>query len=262
MSKMRRNEDGTSPALRLEGLCLHRGGIEVLHGIDLEIPAGSIVAVVGPSGAGKSSLLSTLNGLLRPSSGGVHLSDLGPLTGGRIAPHRRRTATVFQNHALVERLTVLDNVLLGMADARHPLSLLPWTREQTRRAAQAIDELGLLRYAHVRVDNLSGGERQRVGLARALVREPSLLLGDEPFASLDPQQGMHLGALVKGLARRKGLTVVLVMHQVELACAIADRIVGLNDGFVAFDGPCEDFDFTSRERVFAVSSEKGFQHAA
>jgi len=262
MTNFEPNEEMNAPGLRLEGLHLNRGGIEVLHGVDLEIPAGGIVALVGPSGAGKSSLLSTLNGLLRPSSGAVHVSDLGVLTGKRIATHRRRTATVFQNHALIERLTVLDNVLLGMADARHPLSLLPWTREQTRRAAQAIDELGLLRYAHVRVDNLSGGERQRVGLARALVREPRLLLGDEPFASLDPQQGMHLGALVKELAHRKGITVVLVMHQVALACALADRIVGLNDGFIAFDGPCKDFDFTARERTFAANNERGFLHAA
>ncbi len=158
---------------------------------------------------------------------------------------------------MIDRLSALRNVLLGLADARHPLSLLPWSQAQQRQAAEALDEVGLLYYARTRVDRLSGGERQRVGLARALVRAPRLLLGDEPFAAVDPNQARQLGDAIRTLATQHGMTVILVMHQIDMAMALADRVIGLANGQIAFDGPVAHFDRAAQARVFSSTAPKG-----
>ncbi|NJM13738.1 MAG: ATP-binding cassette domain-containing protein [Synechococcaceae cyanobacterium SM1_2_3] len=234
----------------LNNVSVRRGATEVLHSLSTEIPAATVTAVVGRSGVGKTTLLGALNGLLRPSAGQISITGVGPLDDASLHAHRRNTATVFQHHALIDRLNALDNVLLGMADTRHPLSLLPWSQPHQRRAAQALDDVGLLHYARTRVDRLSGGERQRVGLARALVRTPRLLLGDEPFAAVDPGQARQLGSTLRNLADQQGMTVILVMHQIDMALALADRVIGLADGRIAFDGPASHFDRAAQAQVF------------
>ena len=172
--------------IRLENVTVRRGAAEVLRDLSIQIPAGRITAVVGRSGAGKTTLIHLLNGLIAPQHGQIVLSDFGALDSpAAMKRHRSRTATIFQDHALIERLTAIDNVLLGMADVRHPLSIWPWPTSVRRQAAEALEEVGLLHRANTRVMRLSGGERQRVGIARALVRGPDLLLGDEPFSSVD-----------------------------------------------------------------------------
>lgn len=245
--------------IRLDNVSIRRGATQILHGMSTKIPAASVTAVVGRSGVGKTTLLEALNGLLRPSAGQISITGVGPLDDASLYAHRRNTATVFQNHALIDRLSAFDNVLLGMADTRHPLSLLPWSQPQQRRAAQALDTVGLLHYARTRVDRLSGGERQRVGLARALVRAPRLLLGDEPFAAIDPGQARQLGCAIRDLAAEQGITVILVMHQIDMARALADRVIGLADGRIAFDGPASCFDRAAQARVFpSAIRQKGY----
>lgn len=239
--------------LRLDRVTARRGRTVVLRDLSLSFDRGTVTAVVGRSGAGKTTLLGVLNGLIRPEAGGVTAAD-----GGRfddppaLARHRRRTATIFQEHALIDRLSAIDNVLLGLADTRHPLSPLPWPGAQRRHAAAALDSMGLLERANDRAGRLSGGERQRVGIARALVRDPDLLLGDEPFASVDPTLVAHIGRLFRQAVSRRGVTVVLVLHQIETAMVLADRIVGLADGGVVFDGPAAGFDATARAAVFGA----------
>jgi len=215
-----------------------------------------VTAVVGRSGVGKTTLLGALNGSLRPSAGQISITGLGLLDDAHLHLHRRHTATVFQHHALIDRLSALNNVLLGLADARHPLSVLPWSQPYQHRAAQALDEVGLLHCARTRVDRLSGGERQRVGLARALVRAPRLLLGDEPFAAVDPGQARQLGNAIRDLAVEQGITVILVMHQLDMALTLADRVIGLADGEIAFDGPASRFDHAAQTIVFPSASQK------
>lgn len=241
-------------ALDVEGLHFdHPGRSGVLRGVSMRLPRGQVTAVVGPSGVGKSTLLGLLNGLQRPRSGRLVHAQWGDLTDpAAMREHRRHTATIFQDPALIDRLGALDNVLLGLADRRSAFSLLPWPRALQRRAAQALDEVGLLAHAHQPVWRLSGGERQRVGVARALVREPQLLLGDEPFASVDPTLAAQLGRQLCTLAAERGLTVVLVMHQLELARQFADRIVGLRGGRVVFDGPSDRFDERDVDTVFGA----------
>lgn len=237
--------------LTLDQVSVRRGGREVLHRLSLSLVPGTITAIVGPSGVGKSTLLNTLNGLIVPASGAIRVAGLGNLAqAGVLQAYRRRTATIFQEHALIERLSALDNVLLGLADRRHPLSLLPWPRPMRYQAAEALDRVGLLARANQPVAHLSGGERQRVGMARALVRQPQLLLGDEPFSAVDPALVRYLSGSFREGAQRQGLTLVLVLHQLDVARAMAHRIIGLQAGEVAFDGPPQAFDATAQARIF------------
>ena len=238
-------------SVQLENVSVQRGTNHILHNINLHIPAGSVTAIVGRSGAGKSTLIRTLNGLTRPQSGRVIVGGIGPLeTPKALREHRRKTASIFQDHALIDRLPALDNVLLGLADLRHPLSPMPWSSAHRLRAAQALDDVGLLHRAWQRTGQLSGGERQRIGIARALIREPQLLLADEPFASVDPSLVVHFSQKLRQTVLTSGLTLVIVLHQIETALTMADRIIGLIDGQIAFDGPTCDFDSTAQSQIF------------
>jgi len=244
-------DGATVGGLCLERVTVQRGQRQILTDVSMPILEGGVTAIVGPSGAGKTTLLGVLNGLIRPAAGQLTLNGMGCLSSPEtLQIHRRRTATVFQEHALIDRLSALNNVLLGLADRRHPLSPLPWPAELQEQAAAALREVGLLRHAHARVANLSGGERQRVGIARAMVRQPRLLLGDEPFSALDSGLAASLGSLLKGYAQASGVTVVLVLHQLDMARRLADRIVGLRDGRICFDGPATDFDLAVQQQLF------------
>lgn len=239
-------------AIVVRGVTARRGANEVLRDLSLDVHEGRITAVVGRSGVGKTTLLCLLNGLLRPAAGTISVDGIGALdNSAALRAHRSRIGTIFQEHALIDRLPAIDNVLLGLADMRHPLSLLPWPEEMVVKAAQALDEVGLLHRAGTRVSKLSGGERQRVGIARALVRRPKLLLADEPFASVDRALVRQLSDELRGAVARSGMTVVIVLHQIETALRMADRVIGLCAGGVAFDGPAEEFDEGAQSCVFA-----------
>ena len=244
---------GLSPAaVTLDRVTLQRNRKDILRDLSLTFGQGTITAVVGCSGVGKSTLMGALNGLLLPASGSISIAGAGRLDDPKsLREARRGTATIFQDHALIDRLPAIDNVLLGLADMRHPLSPLPWPRALRIRAATALEEVGLLSRATARTSQLSRGERQRVGIARALVRRPRLLLGDEPFASVDPVLARQLGAEFRRLVIRNGLTVILVLHQIPLARTLADRLVGLAAGRVVFDGPAAEFDAEAEDAVFS-----------
>jgi phosphonate transport system ATP-binding protein len=246
-----KEEIGEANVIRLENVTVRRGATEVLHNLSIEIPAGRVTVVVGRSGAGKTTLIHLLNGLIAPQHGKIVLSDFGALdTPAAMKSHRGRTATIFQDYALIERLSAIDNVLLGMADVRNPLSLWPWPVDVRRQAAEALEKVGLLHRANTRVMRLSGGERQRVGIARALVRRPDLLLGDEPFSSIDLVLVRQLSAELRGAVARSGATIVIVLHQLETALALGDWVLGLADGQIAFNGPVEAFGSIEQARVF------------
>jgi phosphonate transport system ATP-binding protein len=240
------------PAITLENVEVWRGGTPVLRGIDLSVVRGAITAVIGASGAGKSTLLGVLSGSRVPQKGTVTNVELGDLS---VPPvllrHRRQTASIYQNHALIGRLSALDNVVLGLAD-QLPATLffLPAPKPIRIRAAEALDEVGLLAKSLVRVDDLSGGERQRVAIARALIRQPKLMIADEPFASVDPGLAGRFASLLRGIVDKREMTVVVALHQMDLAKRIADYVIGLTAGEVALAAPISKIAQADLDRMF------------
>jgi phosphonate transport system ATP-binding protein len=228
--------------LRLEKLeKRYRTGDLALKGVDLEVPDGQIMALIGPSGAGKSTLIRCINRLVEPTGGKVSLSGL-ELTGlgaGQLRRARRRMGMIFQEYALVERLTVMENVLSGR------LGYVGFWRSFFRKFPQSdVDEafrllgrVGLDHMVDKRADELSGGQRQRVGICRALAQDPKLLLVDEPTASLDPKTSRQIMRLVCELCKERGLSAIINIHDVMLAQMFAERIVGLKLGEIVYDGP-------------------------
>lgn len=215
------------------------GGGRALRPVTLAFGQGEFIVLLGASGAGKSTLLRCLNGMVRPSAGRVIARDLGDIAEPRaLRQHRRRTGMVFQQHHLIGRLTVLANVLTGRLGYHGSMAtLLPWSRDEKALALSSIDRVGLIDHALKRADQLSGGQQQRVGVARALVQAPSVLLADEPVASLDPATAERLLELMHGICKRDGLTAVVSLHQLDFARKFADRIIGLAGGSLLFDGP-------------------------
>jgi len=215
-------------------------GETALYDVSLEVPQGQIVGLIGPSGAGKSTLIRCINRLVQPTSGEIKLgdTDLVSIGASALRHHRRRIGMIFQEYSLVERLTVMENVLSGR------LGYVPfwrsWARrfkgEDIQRAYRLLDRVGLLEHADKRADALSGGQRQRVGIARALAQEPELLLIDEPTASLDPKTSRQIMRLITEVCRERQLPAIVNIHDVPLAQQFMQRIVGLQSGEIVFDG--------------------------
>jgi phosphonate transport system ATP-binding protein len=217
---------------------VYPGGFIGLHSTTIDFRRGEFAVLLGASGAGKSTLLRCLNLLNKPSSGTVEVSGLGLLVDrGLTQRHRRQTGMIFQQHQLIGRHSVLENVLLGRIGYHSTLrSLFPLPRADRAFALECLERVGLLDKALERVDQLSGGQQQRVGIARALAQRPRLVLADEPVASLDPASAEKILELLRGVCKQDGITAILSLHQVELAQAYADRIIGLSHGAVVFDG--------------------------
>ncbi len=228
--------------LRLEKLeKRYRTGDLALKGVDLSVPKGQVLALIGPSGAGKSTLIRCINRLVEPTGGQVFLGEeeLSRLGSGPLRRARRRMGMIFQEYALVERLTVMENVLSGR------LGYVGFWRSYFRRYPQSdvdeafrlLDRVGLADMVDKRADALSGGQRQRVGIARALIQNPDLLLVDEPTASLDPKTSRQIMRLVCELCDERQLAAIINIHDVLLAQMFAKRIVGLQLGEIVYDGP-------------------------
>ncbi|MEM7488436.1 MAG: phosphonate ABC transporter ATP-binding protein [Pseudomonadota bacterium] len=228
--------------LSLKGLTkTYPTGDTALKGINLDIPQGQVLALIGPSGAGKSTLIRCINRLVQPTAGAVVLdgTEISGLGAGALRKARRRMGMIFQEYALVERLTVMENVLSGR------LGYVGFWRALTRRYAQKdvdeafrlLDRVGLLPMVDKRADALSGGQRQRVGIARALIQDPKLLLVDEPTASLDPKTSRQIMRLICELCAERGLAAIINIHDVALAQMFVARVVGLRLGEIVFDGP-------------------------
>jgi iron complex transport system ATP-binding protein len=205
----------------------------VLRGIDLVARSGEVVAIVGPNGAGKSTLLRALAGLLPPHEGRVTLDghEIASLDRAQVA---RRIAVVPQVFDTLFPFTVREIVALGRTPWLGPLGTL--RRDDARAVTRALDDVDAGALAERRIDRVSGGERQRAVLAMALAQEADVLLLDEPTVHLDPAHQRSLLDLIVRLARERGLVVLAVLHDLNLASAMANRFVVLRDGAIAFDG--------------------------
>ena len=216
-------------------------GTRGLDNVSLEIPDGQFVVIVGLSGAGKSTLIRTINGLVPLSSGELFVDDepVHSLNRRQLRNLRARIGMIFQGFNLVDRTTVLHNVMVGRLHHlplwRTLLGLYP--SHDLGIAAQALERVGMLDRAHSRATALSGGQRQRVGIARALAQEPTLLLADEPVASLDPPTSHSVMHHLQRINQSMGITTLVNLHFLDLAVEYAERIIGIRDGRLVFDGP-------------------------
>lgn len=230
----------------------------------LTIYQGERVALVGPSGAGKTSLLRLLNGYVRPRNGNVcildHAIELDNRRNGWWREVRQRVGFVFQDFSLIEQATVFKNVLWGRLGRVHPIwSLFGWFPEADKVAAMAaIAEVNLLAQANQRVDTLSGGQQQRVGVARVLAQEAEIILADEPVSNLDPALAEDIIDLLAQVSHTHKTTLIMSLHQPELAAQYVDRIIGLREGRIVYDRPSADFD---RAAITTIYGRAVKQHA-
>ena len=219
------------------------GGLTALKDVDLVIEEGEFVVIVGLSGAGKSTLLRSINGLV-PVTGSV-------LVGGREvvgASHRQireirsDVGMIFQTFNLVTRSRVLNNVLMGRLSKvprwRSMLGL--WPAEDKEIAMQSLERVGIVEKAYIRASDLSGGQQQRVGIARALAQDPKILLADEPVASLDPVTSHVVMRDLQRINRELGITTIINLHFLDLARQYGQRLIGLRDGKLVYDGDIAD----------------------
>ena len=228
---------------------------QVLRGINFQIEQGEFVCIIGLSGAGKSTLLRCVNRLIEASSGAILVPralsgisadgaqvDVLRLNAEELRLLRRKVGMVFQQFNIVKRLSVIENVLSGGLGYQPGLRsvLRIFSREEKRQALTNLDRVGLLDHAYKRADQLSGGEQQRVAIARTLMQQPAIILADEPVASLDPRLSRIVLDILKRVCREDAITALVSLHALELTREYADRIIGLKQGQIFFDGRPRD----------------------
>ena len=234
------NSGGAVPLVSLAGVSKRfPNGTLALDNISLDIPEGQLLSLIGLSGSGKSTLLRHVNGLLRPTSGVVDVmgTQVSSASNRELRKVRRDIGFVFQQFGLVGRTTCLENVLNGALGSLKGPRYGVWSYPKSLRsqAFDQLDRVGLANQAYQRADTLSGGQMQRVAIARSLMQRPKIMLADEPVASLDPESSAQVLDLLLRVSIEDGMTVVVTLHQVELALGWATRIVGLRDGKVVLD---------------------------
>ena len=237
--------------LRIRGLSLrYPNGKLALSDFELTVEAGELVVVLGGNGSGKSTLLRCITRTLKPSAGDIWLgqTNLCALEGEKLRRARLELAMIWQHASLVRRSSVLANVATGALGRHSTLRTvfggLPAAELDAARGY--LGDVGLVDLGEQRAGTLSGGQAQRVAIARSLAQRPRVLLADEPVASLDPEAAEDIMRLLQRLARSERIAVLCVLHQVELAYAYADRVIGIRDGRIAFDLPRSQ---VSREAV-------------
>ena len=246
--------------LILERVSRRFGVKSAVENVSLQIPQGSFVGVVGRSGAGKSTLLRLINRLIEPSAGSISYkgATVTGLQGRALREWRASCAMIFQQFNLVGQLDVLNNVLIGrlahMTTARSLLRL--WRPADVAVALSALEQFDIAALATQRADSLSGGQQQRVAIARALVQQPSLILADEPVASLDPRNTRIVMDALQRINRHYGITVLCNLHSLDLARLYCDRLVGIAGGRLAFDGPAVAFTPAAARALYGMEADE------
>ena len=238
---------------------VYDSGDLALDDVSLEVSDSEIVAIIGPSGAGKSTLVRCLNRLVDPTSGTVQLDDteITALPEKQLPEVRRDMGMIFQEYNLIERLTVMENVLSGRLGYLSSWKAFrrDFPQKDVDRAFEILDRVGLSGFENNRADELSGGQRQRVGIARAVIQDPKIMLVDEPTSSLDPETSRDVMDLLTEIARDEGIPVLINIHEVDLAVAYADRIVGLANGQVVYDGPASGLDERVEDTIYREGAQ-------
>ena len=241
-----------APVIRLEAIHVLYGRTLALDLEALEIGAGERVFIFGHSGSGKTTLARLIKGRLKPSTGQVRVLGADPAESKALRSIQRRVAMIDQEFHLVPRLTVVGNVLNGCLGRVTPWkSLLGWyPAAEWEKAEMILEEVGLENLGHRRIETLSGGQRQRAAIARALMQEADVILADEPVSALDPELAEDALELLVECVARRGVTLLVNLHQPELARRFASRLVGLANGGLVYDGPPEGLTDDDAEFVY------------
>lgn len=230
-----------------------------LDDVNFSLEQGEFVSIIGSSGAGKSTLLRCINRLIDASAGEIIFNgmDVNKLTKSQLRSVRTQTGMIFQHYNLVNRLSVVENVLHGRLGQKSAVKgmLGIYTETEKREAFDILELLGLSEHAYKRCDELSGGQKQRVGIARAIMQRPKLILCDEPIASLDPNSSKIIMDHLKEINKKMGITCLVNLHQVDVAMQYSDRIIGVNGGKIVFDGPVSEL--TPKKIHGIYGSKKG-----
>lgn len=236
---------------------IYPGNILALDDINVYIEPGEFLVFLGPSGAGKSTLMRCINRLVEPTSGEVYF-------GGKLVDQnktalrlmRQQIGMIFQRFNLIGRLSVIKNVLVGRLSymGTIPSLLHVFTKEDKKLALECLRRVELEEKAYQRADTLSGGEQQRVGIARAIVQQPKLILADEPVASLDPKIARGILGYLKKINREDNITLICSLHQVEYALEVAEKVIGLSGGRVVFEGKPSELTRDKINMIYKIES--------
>jgi len=242
--------------IRLENLSVsYDGKYLAVNKVNLNIEKGEILGVIGSSGSGKSSMLKTINKLVKPVSGKIIIDgeDITSYEEKKMRRVRKEIGMIFQDYNLVERSTVLENVLMGRLGYKSTLATLlaRFTDEEYEMAKKALKNVGLEEKIFKRADQLSGGQKQRVAIAKALCQKPKIILADEPVASLDIQTSKLIMEYFQRVNEKKNMTIVINLHDVNLAMEYCSRIVALHKGRIIFNGRPEEVDDELLERIYS-----------
>ena len=233
--------------------------INAVNGISLEINEGEIIGIIGRSGAGKSTLLRMINRLIEPSEGSIEFNDINitSLKGKALRKWRSECAMIFQQFNLVERIDVLTNVLIGSLGRNYNfLNLIGvFSKKEKINALKNLDRFDLSEKALQKAGTLSGGQQQRVAIARALMQKPKILLADEPISSLDPKNAQRVMDDMLKINREDGITIICNLHSLDVAKKYCDRLIGLSDGKVVFDGAPDDLTTEISKELYDIDNE-------
>jgi len=244
---------------------VYQNGNEALKSVSLTAERGEIIAVIGRSGAGKSTLLRCINGLQETTSGAVILDgqNITSMTNSQIRLARRHIGFIWQEYNLIERLPVITNVLTGRLGYNPGIGSLLGYFDRSHReiALKSLERVNLLHRASFRADRLSGGEKQRVSIARAIAQQPKILLADEPVASLDPELSVQVMGDLARVARELGVLTLINIHQVDLAREFCDRIIGIAQGVVVYDGAPDGLSEDTLHRIYRFDKQSSHAQA-
>jgi phosphonate transport system ATP-binding protein len=262
------SQDPHQPKLRVHRVSKRFGGSAyALRDVSLSVAKGEMVGLLGASGSGKSTLIRTIAGLVRidQGEGRIDLDGQAIQAAGDYAPAiraiRRRTGVVFQQFNLVGQLSVISNVLVAAAPRVSLWRALTghFPRAERLLALEALSAVGLQSQAWQRASTLSGGQAQRAALARTLVQGAELLLADEPVASLDPESARKVMEQIRMLNQTGGMTVVVSLHQVQIARRYCPRIIALKHGELVYDGPTAGLDDAGLRELYGSEAEDLFE---
>ena len=239
---------------------IYPGGFKALKDINLKIDEGEFIAIIGRSGAGKSTLIRTINKMIEINEGELTVNglDVSSVKGADLRKFRRTIGMIFQQFNLVDRTTVLNNVLAGFVPDlnifQKLLGIFP--KGDKIKALEALRQVDILDKAYNRADQLSGGQQQRVALARTLAQKPSIILADEPVASLDPVTAKQVMDYFKKINRDNNIAILINIHHVDLALDYAKRVIGIKDGVIVFDGPASLVDDEVLKKIYGDNLEE------